>query len=627
MSASKLPDWAAAIAAEAPPPREARPDQGWQVLLSELLIRVRPDGSLEKRRRVAGQALIGGERPVGLGLCPFTESTKIRSAAAWHLHPDGSVRRGKRGFIDILVSDSFVSDTKTRIYPLDDVVDRSLVFFEFEVREIPPALTHLQSFYGPFPVAVSRLIVELPPRWSLLHDWLRIDGPDPRIDGLRSVWELRDLPGISKSEELGPAWDERSPWLVLSFVSPAEAPPEHSASFGTWKDMALWYESLVGRRDAPTPDIEAVWSESAGEPSTFGNVVYAGRYVRDRVRYVAREIGIGSYQPRPAGQVLIEKLGDCKDKGILLEALLASRSIRSYPILIHATENETVSPSVPVLQSFDHYVVGVSLPEGETLPDTAAARIRTDGLGELVVVDSTDETTPVGRLPSYLAGKTGLLVAGAHSGLVTLPADRIGQHQIDHRLDITPDDDDGVVIFEKTTLLGDPAAARRRLWRESPGEYRAHRERELRSRWRDVQVESFQVQDEDAEGRFIESIRYQGSLNPGGRLIGLFPSAVRFLERVSIRDRQQDVVYPHTLVVRFESRVHGLTRQFVPEPFERQGEGWSVQSSYDNDGDVLVATWAARRERNRFPPESFPVLEEFWDAARDAAAVAIPYGR
>ena len=103
---------------------------------------------------------------------------------------------------------------------------------------------------------------------------------------------------------------------------------------------------------------------------------------------------------------------------LLLQSLLAAASIRAFPILINASENETVSPTVPALQSFDHYVVGVSVPDALVLPEPGPAMIEVDGLGWLMVIDSTDDRVSVGTLPANLAGKTGLLVAGEHSRLV-----------------------------------------------------------------------------------------------------------------------------------------------------------------------------------------------------------------
>src|SRR2546425_8998451 len=49
----------------------------------------------------------------------------------------------------------------------------------------------------------------------------------------------------------------------------------------------------------------------------------AGTMVRDRVRYVAVELGLAGYQPRPSGETLAKLYGDCKDKATLLQSALA----------------------------------------------------------------------------------------------------------------------------------------------------------------------------------------------------------------------------------------------------------------------------------------------------------------
>src|SRR2546427_6972067 len=83
-------------------------------------------------------------------------------------------------------------------------------------------------------------------------------------------------------------------------------------------------------REAVTPAIEAVARRgpSEGDPSALERILASATMVRDRVRYVAVELGIGGYQPRPASETLSKLYGDCKDKGTLLQSVLDRKSTR-----------------------------------------------------------------------------------------------------------------------------------------------------------------------------------------------------------------------------------------------------------------------------------------------------------
>src|SRR5206468_9062578 len=140
--------------------------------------------------------------------------------------------------------------------------------------------------------------------------------------------------------------------------------------FSDWAAVSRWYEAMAKGRGDVTPAIATAAAgrgTSEGDPSALERILASATMVRDRVRYVAIELGIGGYQPRPASETLSRLYGDCKDKGTLLQAVLAARGITSYPLLVNAGGRMAIPDSSPVLV-FNHLILAAAIPDEVALP-------------------------------------------------------------------------------------------------------------------------------------------------------------------------------------------------------------------------------------------------------------------
>ena len=629
LEAAKLPEWAAAIQATAPElPEDSDSDSeddddSWRVLLSETHLRIEEDGTIVRRERIAAQALNDTDSN-GPGICHFRQDSKLRSATVIFAPKGGKPRKIKGSFIDVTFSSSFTTDQVIRLFPVSYQERGDLAFYQFEVVEVPYALTHVERFICVRETLLARFSVEMPPGWSLAHDWLRIDGPEPTVTDNVHTWELKELSPSGDVEEMAPDPSDQIPLLSVAFQAPADYPSTAPASFRSWNDMGQWYTDWILDLDASNTTIAAIWGGVDASQSFDKRIQHAGRYVRDSVRYVGRHVGEGNYRPRPARQVLEEKIGDCKDKGTLLQAVLKAESIVSYPILICATQTNTVSERVPTLTAFDHYVVGVSVPSDVTLPDEFAdATIEVEEIGTLLIVDTTDERLAIGDLRSSLHGKVGLLVAGQHSQLVQFPEDRAANHLIERRIEVSPGAEGKLDVIDATILHGDFAANGRSEWGYSSTDYRERRLRRLRSNWRDPEVGSLEISDEHEDGRFEETLSFQTEAG-GKRAIALFADGMSALQRTSLRDREDPFVYPHPITIRYETTI--ADEAFAggtPRALEADGDGWSVRSSFEQQDGQLRATCEIQIERVRYEADEFEQLDELWQSARAATSAAV----
>ncbi len=81
------------------------------------------------------------------------------------------------------------------------------------------------------------------------------------------------------------------------------------------------------------------------------------QFVQDDIRYVGLEIGAGGYIPRQPALVVDRGFGDCKDKALLLTAVLRDLGIKSAVALVNTVTGYGLSERLPSPYRFDHAIV------------------------------------------------------------------------------------------------------------------------------------------------------------------------------------------------------------------------------------------------------------------------------
>ncbi len=130
-------------------------------------------------------------------------------------------------------------------------------------------------------------------------------------------------------------------------------------TFHSWADVGRWYTGLERDRETVTPAVQAKAAELVGGRTSLRDSMTAlYEFVAQNFRYVSLSFGVGRYQPHPAADVLVNEYGDCKDKHVLLAALLHAIGVSSAPALISTAGD--VDSSVPSPLQFDHLITFVS---------------------------------------------------------------------------------------------------------------------------------------------------------------------------------------------------------------------------------------------------------------------------
>lgn len=212
------------------------------------------------------------------------------------------------------------------------------------------------------------------------------------------------------------------------------------SSFQSWDAVGAWYRSLARGRAKPTPEIVARARELTKDAATEAERVRAlYAFVSKKIHYIGVAFGIGRYQPHAAAEVLANQYGDCKDKDILLEALLAAVGVKAYPALV--SSRGKIEEAVPSPGQFDHVITAVPHDGGYTWLDTTA------------------EVAPYGYLIAALRGRQALVIPweGA-STLVTTDAAAPAPAVQAFRMNATLSDQGTLEGTADWSLQGDDAA-------------------------------------------------------------------------------------------------------------------------------------------------------------------------
>ena len=179
------------------------------------------------------------------------------------------------------------------------------------------------------------------------------------------------------------------------------------STFSDWASFAEWYGRISKLTDEVTPEIAAKAKELTREAKDDRDKILALYNYVTRLRYVAVPLGVNSFRPHAAANILQNEYGDCKDKANLFNTLLHSVGIEAHLVLVPRFSQ--AHEDLPGL-SFNHAISQVNLG------------------GKTVWVDTTDDVCRFGMLPPGDPGRKVLVIDGRTNALTQLPAAEPREH-------------------------------------------------------------------------------------------------------------------------------------------------------------------------------------------------------
>src|SRR5215472_1121966 len=390
------------------------------VLLDERSITVSPTGEVHTTYRKAYKILRPNGRSRGTLSVYFDTETQLAFMKAWSITSDNEEYEVKESdaIETAAYAEGLYADTRYKVLQIPASRPGSVIGYEYQQRQRPFVMQAIWSFQDDIPVRLARLALELPPNWSYTPYWRNSAVVKPLQSGEnRWTWQLSNIEPIRSEPDMA-TWRSVAGEFELSFAP--KKPTSGNQGLTSWSQIAQWYMQLTRERRDATPAIrDKVHELNAGANDSMEKIRRLGSYVQHSVRYVAIEIGIGGYQPHPASDVFSAGYGDCKDKATLLYAMLQEAGIDAYYVLINSNR-DYLSPEFPSPLGFNHVILAVRLPQGSDVAGNYAV-LHHPNLGALLFFDPTDDSTPMGYLPSSLQSNNGFLVTESGGEILTLP--------------------------------------------------------------------------------------------------------------------------------------------------------------------------------------------------------------
>jgi hypothetical protein len=374
-------------------------------------------GSAHTKVKVAIKLLSADAETYG----PLREITspnrKIKNLKGWRLRSSGRkdvLAQDRIAYIDADASSGTYTDRKWLIATFDDLHSGDLVAYQYDIMEDeePLAASKHYRFQNHQPVVFAQVRLKIPDDWAL-HQQGENLGPIEHVrEDKEYVWTARRLPYRSDIN-YSPPWLSAARTLQVS-AYPLEGNAEKGLA--TWADVARWASEMFDPACVPAENVIDLTHRLTGQLSApWERIDSVVTYARDRVRYVAVELGDGGYRPRDAERVLELRYGDCKDKVTLLRSMLQVLGIESAVVLADATG--AVDPEFPSVLQFDHVILALNL---ETLPQrTDFANCCVD---DWLYFDPTVRGLPLGNLPSSLYDQYVLRLTADSCEMVRLPS-------------------------------------------------------------------------------------------------------------------------------------------------------------------------------------------------------------
>ena len=294
---------------------------------------------------------------------------------------------------------STYEDVRSLRAPLPAVATGAVVEYEVIRTEREPYFeagrVHRFWFGSGYAVARQRFAVEVPAAVSVRHQVrgeLDVQPQRSEADGrVRLVFEASDRAAVEEIEPFAPSDVVQVPCVDL-------------AVGGTWEQVASAYAGIVEAqlRHADLRDpVREVTKGTKGRGEAIAALVQ--RLHRD-VRYTGVEFGEAALVPRAPAEVLRRGYGDCKDKAVLLVAMLRAAGIPAHVVLLadDGGGEIDVHPSLPGLGLFDHAIVVVP---GD----------------QEVWIDPTEDLLPAGELPTRDQGRLALVARPGTKELIRTP--------------------------------------------------------------------------------------------------------------------------------------------------------------------------------------------------------------
>jgi hypothetical protein len=136
-----------------------------------------------------------------------------------------------------------------------------------------------------------------------------------------------------------------------------------TGTFRDWKELSKYGDSLnagkVDSNEAMKAKVAELTKDCAAQED---KILAIFRYVSQKIRYMGSSMDLGAFiEPHQATYTFEKQYGVCRDKSILMMAMLKEIGVRAYDALINVSRS--TDPEIPII-FFEHAICGVVMDDG-----------------------------------------------------------------------------------------------------------------------------------------------------------------------------------------------------------------------------------------------------------------------
>lgn len=324
-----------------------------------------------------------------------------------------------------------------------------------------------------YPVEINRYALLVPDKFKFRYKTQFMSKEPSSVseteDGILYIWEQNNQAGI-EGEYGMPALVDIGKMLFVSSIE-------------DWSYIVNWYLDLAKTKTRSSYEVQEKVSEIMDGQTNLTDLEKVKRiynFITDNIRYSSVSFRQSGLIPQKARDVLINKIGDCKDVATLCIAMLNELHIKAYYVLVN-TRNEGLNKNILPSIAFNHAIVAVELKKS------------------MLYLDLTAQNYPVGSVPNMDVDAFSLLIKPGTTKPFYLSADNFKRSAIKRRSKIIITDDDGLRNTIETTRTYKLAAGFRNKYRfKGKNEQNKALIEVLSNEYPNVRLENFEIMNLDS---------------------------------------------------------------------------------------------------------------------------------
>ncbi|MFT3781525.1 MAG: transglutaminase domain-containing protein [Nibricoccus sp.] len=458
--AAPLPDW---INSAANVDLSAWKDEPAVILLEDHTAKyVAADKVVENIRVVLRVGTPHGKK-YAMALFGYTPSTeRVVDAHAWVLSADRKKIKScqKRQFREefLTYSDTEWDDRRVMFYDASAEIETGgLLVWEYQLESCSPITQITHEFSKKLPVVKSRFAVT-PLAQSKLQWYAtspELNQPVPNLGMTESVWVLNNID--KEPEDTSKTVDfMRVPQIIYTRCDVGAL---GAVNFSSWETLSAAAAKIVYSKKAVEPTVKAKALElTQGKSERWERIRALCQFVQKDIRYLAITLDrdyLAGYRPHDAATVLKNRYGDCKDKAMLLAAMLDVIGENAAGLLVNS-DNPTEVPKAWPSLSFNHIILAIRA--SDAVPASWPV-IDCGSQGRFVLFDPTDEVSPLGVLCHADRGGFGLLLLEQGGPLVEIPLETPASRGVERVIKAKVKEDGSVDAEFQETFFGSSGSA------------------------------------------------------------------------------------------------------------------------------------------------------------------------